>query len=164
VTYYGIMTGVLYGGSTMPNRAEPPANAKSQIAKIIATLSDTWNRHDMANFAAQCTEDADFVNAVGMHWRGRAEIEAHHVAVHRTMFRSSTLRNLDYSLRLLSPEVVLAHIRWEMTGHESPPGSHFPEVRRGVITAVLVEEGQRWLIAAFHNTDIIPIPMPAGEG
>src|SRR5580704_12222649 len=110
----------------MTSRAELSADAKSQIANIIAALADSWNQHDMAIFAAQCTEDIDFVNAVGMHWRGRAEVEAHHVALHHTIFRNSTLRNLGYSLRRLTDGVVLAHIRWEMTGHESPPGSHFP--------------------------------------
>src|SRR5271169_2444909 len=147
----------------MPTRAEPSADAKSQIAKLIDILSESWNRHDMATYAAQFTEDADFVNVIGMHWRGRPEIEARHADVHRTMFRNSTLRTLDYSLRLLTPGIVLAHIRWEMSGHQFPPEAHYPEIRHGVITGVLVEQGGRWRIAAFHNTDIIPISLPAGE-
>ena len=147
----------------MPTRAEPSADAKSQIANLIDVLSESWNRHDMATYAAQFTEDADFVNVIGMHWRGRPEIEARHADVHRTIFRNSTLRTFDNSLRLLGPGIVLAHIKWEMTGHESPQGSRFPEVRHGVITGVLVEHGGHWLIAAFHNTDIIPLPLPAGE-
>lgn len=145
----------------MPRHTELSADAKSQIEKTIVNLADSWNRHDMATFAAQCSDEADFVNVVGMHWRGRSQIEAHHVALHRTIFRNSTLRYLDNSLRPLANGVVLAHIRWEMSGHESPPGSHFAAVRRGVITAVLVEESQGWLITAFQNTDIVPIPMPA---
>ncbi len=147
----------------MPTRAEPSADAKSQIANLIDVLSESWNRHDMATYAAQFTEDADFVNVIGMHWRGRPEIEARHAVVHRTIFRNSTLRTFDISLRLLGPGIVLAHIKWEMTGHESPQGSHFPEVRHGVITGVLIEQGGHWLIAAFHNTDIIPLPLPAAE-
>ncbi len=118
----------------------------------------------MAAYASQFTEDADFVNVIGMHWRGRGEIEARHVDVHRTIFRNSTLRTLDYSLRLLSPGVVLAHINWEMSGHENPPGANFaPGVRHGVITGVFVEQEGRWLIAAFHNTDVVPITLPGGK-
>jgi len=148
----------------MPNRTEPSADAKSQVANVIAALSDSWNRHDMSTYAAQFTEDADFVNVIVMHWRGRPEIETRHADVHRTIFRNSTLRTQDYSLRLLKSGVVLAHIRWEMTGHESPPGAPFSaEARHGVITGVFVEEEGRWLIAAFQNTDIVPLSLPAGE-
>ena len=145
----------------MSAAAQPTADVKSQIANVIATLSDSWNRHDMATYAAQFTEDADFINVLGMHWHGRPEIEARHADVHRSIFRNSTLRVLDYSLRPLNPGIVLAHIQWEMTGHDSPPGAHFVEVRHGVITGVFVEQAGRWLIVAFQNTDIIPLPIPA---
>ena len=56
-------------------------------------------------------EDADFVNVIGMHWRGRPEIEARHADVHRTIFRNSKLRMLEQSLRPLGPGIVLAHIQ-----------------------------------------------------
>jgi uncharacterized protein (TIGR02246 family) len=146
----------------MPARPELSADAKSQIANVINALTDSWNRHDMTTYAAQFTDDADFVNVIGMHWRGRPEIEARHTDVHRTIFRNSKLQTLDYSLRLLAPGVVLAHIRWEMTGHESPPGANFADVRHGVITGVLVGHDGHWRIAAFHNTDIIPMSGPTG--
>ena len=148
----------------MQTAAQPTTDAEAQIANIVAALADSWNRHDMATYAAQFTEDADFVNVIGMHWHGRSEIEARHVDVHRTIFRNSTLRTLDYSLRLLSPGVVLANINWEMAGHENPPGANFaPGLRHGVITGVLVEREGRWLIAAFHNTDVAPINLPGGN-
>jgi hypothetical protein len=41
-----------------------------------------------------------------MHWKGRAEIIARHEDVHRTIFRNSTLKALDYALRLLAPGAV----------------------------------------------------------
>jgi len=145
----------------MPTTSEPSAEAKAQIASVIAALSDSWNQHDMAAYGAQFADDADFVNVVGMHWNGREEITARHEEVHRSIFRNSTLRTLDYSLRLLSPGIVLAHIRWEMTGHEAPPGAPFSaDARRGIITGVFVEQAGRWLIAAFQNTDIVPIALP----
>jgi uncharacterized protein (TIGR02246 family) len=148
----------------MPNAGEPTAEAKAEITQVVAALSDSWNRHDMASYAAQFTEDADFVNVIGMHWRGRPEIEARHEDVHRTIFRNSTLRTLDHSMRLLNPGVVLAHIRWEMTGHESPPGAPFSaNVRHGIITGVFVQQEGRWLIAAFQNTDIVPLQLPGGK-
>jgi hypothetical protein len=79
--------------------------------------------------------------------------------VHRTIFRNSTLRDLDRSVRFLGPGVALAHIGWEMTGHESLPGWQMPETRRGVLTAVLVRENDRWRVTAVQNTDLVPLPI-----
>ena len=147
----------------MQTAAQPTTDAKAKIANIVAAFTDSWNRHDMRALAALFAEDADFVNVIGMHWRGRVEIEARHVDVHRTIFRNSTLRTLDYSLRLLSPGVVLAHIRWEMTGQEEIHGAFSADARQGVITGVFVEQEGRWLIAAFHNTEFVPITLPGAE-
>ncbi len=140
--------------------AQIAMDAQFQIFSIVKALSDSWNSHDAANYAAQFAEDADFVNVVGMHWRGRAEIEARHVDVFRTIFRNSRLQILSSTLRLLGPGVVLAHIHWEMTGHEAPAGVSFAQLRHGVITGVFVEQNGRWLISAFQNTDIVPISLP----
>ena len=61
-------------------------------------------------------------------------------------------------MRFLNQGVALAHVRWEMTGHKSLPGWHMPETRSGVLTAVLVQEGDGWRVTAFHNTDSVPLP------
>ncbi len=135
--------------------------AQAEIFTVVKALTDSWNSHDMSTYAAQFTEDADFVNVLGMRWRGRPEIEARHADVHRTIFRNSTLRTLNCSLRPLASDVVLAHIRWEMTGHEAPAGVKFSAVRHGLITGVFVEQNGRWLISAFQNTDIVPINLPS---
>ncbi len=145
--------------------AIPPASptaAQSKIGAVLAALQASWNRHDMAAFAAQFSEDADFVNVVGMHLRGRAAIEAQHVAIHQTVFRGSQLRTLDQSVRLLTPQVALAHVSWEMTGHDMSHVKNWtlPEVRKGVLTAVLVSESDTWRIAALHNTDTVPLSDP----
>jgi uncharacterized protein (TIGR02246 family) len=144
----------------MASSAQLKPQAQAEIVSIVKALADSWNSHDMETYAAQFAEDANFINVLGMHDRGRAEIEARHVDIHRTIFRNSTLRTLGCSLRPLAAGVVLGHIQWEMTGHETPPGMQFRKVRRGVITAVFVEQDGRWLIAAFQNTDVVPVPLP----
>ncbi len=143
--------------------AETPAVSaeavdRVRIQKSIEALSESWNRHDMAAFASQYTEDADFVNVLGMHWHGRKEIEDRHANLHATMFRSSTLWIRDYSIRFAAPALALAHVRWQMTGHEAAhlQGWNVPEVRDGLLTLVFVRDEHGWLIAASHNTDIVP--------
>jgi uncharacterized protein (TIGR02246 family) len=131
----GTMSSTTY--STQCDQARDP---KTQVVAVISVLTESWNRHDMTAYAAQFTGDADFVNVVGMHWRGLREIEAQHARLHRIVFRNSTLRDLNRSVRFHGPGVARAHVGWEMTGHESLPGWQMPETRRGVLTAVLVRE------------------------
>jgi len=140
---------------------QDPQVVRGQIDAVIRAISESWNAHDISLHGRQFTEDADFVNVLGMYWHGRAEIESHHATIHRTIFRNSKLRILDYSLRPIADEVVLGHIRWEMTGHEPLPGVTVPETRTGMATAVFVQRDGRWLISAFHNTDIVPVVMPS---
>ena len=134
-------------------------DATASVKMVVSALADSWNRHDMAAFAAAFSEDADFVNVVGMHWQGRHEIEAKHTVTHRTIFRNSTLEILDQSVRFLSPSIALAHVWTQLKGAESLR-PNVPETRPALMTCVLVLEAGRWLIAAAHNTDIVPVPFP----
>jgi uncharacterized protein (TIGR02246 family) len=140
--------------------AQLSIESQDGISTVVQALVDSWNLHDMTRYAAQFTEDADFVNVLGMHWQGRKQIEDTHAEVHRTIFRNSSLKALDTSLRALAPGIVLAHINWEMTGHETPPGAPFQAVRRGVITAVFLQQQGRWLLRAAHNTDTLSVKLP----
>ncbi len=149
----------------MPLGAENEASARSQIEAIVLTLVDSWNNHDMVTYASQFTDDADFVNVVGMHWHGRRQIEQMHIAVHNTIFRNSSLRSLGHSIRFLGEDdVALLHVNWEMSGQEPVPGLKFEGVRRGVLSGVLVQKDARWLITAFQNTDIVDVAVPGVGG
>jgi uncharacterized protein (TIGR02246 family) len=138
-----------------------------QIESIAAALAETWNRHDMAAYAALFCEDADFVNVVGMHWRGRKEIEACHVRLHETIFRETKVRCVDWSFRMLREDVALAHVSCQMIGAKGLENWKVPEVRRTEMSLVLVpsvrsEHG--WLIAALHNTEVVPVSMSQLDG
>jgi len=75
----------------------------------------------MAAFAALFVPNADFVNVIGMQWRGRTQIQETHVTVHRTIFRNSTNRVLSHTVRFPNPATALVHINWEMTAGEGRP-------------------------------------------
>jgi len=148
--------------ATQNSRSVASGDATDSVKTVISWLAESWNRHDMTAFAAAFSEDADFVNVIGMHWRGRQEIEAKHTVTHRTIFRNSTLQILDSAVRFLSPSVAIAHIRTQLSGAESLPGRNAPEIRRTLLTCVLVKEDDRWWITAAHNTDIVPVAFPEG--
>src|SRR5215831_475832 len=42
------------------------ATDRSEIERLAAGFTDSWNSHDMAQFARLFADDADFVNVVGM--------------------------------------------------------------------------------------------------
>lgn len=60
------------------------------VRDVVAAFGDSWNRHDMEAFAQLFTEDADFVNVIGLWWKGRPEIKQAHEASHATMLRTAT--------------------------------------------------------------------------
>ena len=130
------------------------------IDAVVSAVVDAWNRHDMKAYSALFTEDADFVNVVGMHFRGRPQIEAVHADLHRTIFKNSNLRAVSTTVRPVNDQVTLAHIAWEMSGAEGLPGWNVPELRKGMMSLVLVRTGDRWLITAAQNTDAVPLEQP----
>lgn len=44
----------------------------SEVTHVVNAFADAWNRHDMEAFAQLFAADAEFVNVVGLWWKGRA--------------------------------------------------------------------------------------------
>jgi uncharacterized protein (TIGR02246 family) len=131
---------------------------EAEINAIIDAHQESWNRHDTDAFLGLFTDDADFVNVLGLHRHRKEELRAEFTFLHRTMMRNSRARMLDRSVRLLAPGVAIAHSTWDMVGVESAPGWSVPDVRRGVLSYVMVERGGAWRIRAAHNTEVAPLP------
>ena len=118
------------------------------IETIVRRLEAAWNAMDGEAFAAPFAENADFVNIVGEHARGRLAIAAGHEAIFRDFYAGSTTRLTVESVRQLRPDVALAHVESELN---APTG---PMAGRHVARFSMVVTGDRgvWEIAAFHNT------------
>ena len=130
------------------------------IDAVVSAVVDAWNRHDMKAYSALFTEDADFVNVVGMHFRGRPQIEAVHIDVHRNIFKNSNLHDVSTKETLENEETALTQTAWEMTGAEGLPGWNVSELRKGMMSLLLVRSGDRWLITAAQNTEFVPLELP----
>ena len=141
-----------------------PRPADPQEAQAVArAFAEAWNRHDMEAFAALFSARADFVNVIGLHWSGRAEIKRAHEALHATRMKRSRLTIQATSSRWLRPEVALVHATWELVG-DTGLGTTPQPARHGVLSLVLVRDSGRWLIEAAQNTDIVPLPnVPPGQ-
>ena len=131
------------------------------ICEIERQWQDAWNRHDMKAAAALFTEDADFVNVNGRFWKGRDVIESNHVETHATMFKDSIWTTVGTSIRFLTPDVALVHVKWGLRGDTNPNGTARPP-REGFFTQVFVKRNGGWLITASHNTNILA-PQPGSH-
>jgi uncharacterized protein (TIGR02246 family) len=127
-------------------------------AQVIATeWRAAWNSHDMARMAALLTEDVDFVNVLGSHWKGKQEVERVHAGMHKTQFHESVWENGALQVQVLKPDVALAHMLWLIRGDCDPDGT--PRLpRSGRFSWLLVEEAGAWRIRAAHNTNIVTLP------
>jgi len=149
--------------SIPPAGATPDRQAdEAAIRDVVQTRQQqAWNQHDAKAYAALFAEDGDVVNVVGWWWKGRKEIENKLTDAFAFVFRESTLTITQVDTRFLMPEVAVAHTRWTMTGAKTPPT--IPEPREGIQTIVLQKVGEKWMIAAFQNTNYRPeVPFPKG--
>jgi len=130
------------------------STAIAEVNRIVAAFAETWNWHDMAAFAELFAPDAEFVNVVGIWWKGREEIRKAHEFTHSTMFRNSRLTMLEISVRFPAPQFAIARSRWKLEGHVGPDGAALP-ARNGILVNVLADAFGKWLIIDSQNTDII---------
>jgi len=132
----------------------------STVEAVLAALVEAWNRHDMDALGNLFAEQADFVNVIGMRFKGRTAIATAHRELHKDRFAHTEIRQLHCDLAHLTREIALAHVRWEMTGDPLAPADG---VRRGVLTHVLLRKDGRWYFRATQNTDIVQIPELANH-
>jgi uncharacterized protein (TIGR02246 family) len=134
----------------MPMDPQDEAAVKAVVDRFV----QAWNEHDMRAFAGLFTDDAAFVNAIGLRWRGRAQIEEAQTRNHATIFKESRLDNVQMEQRLLKPDIAVVHATWDLVGQRRRDGQTVPP-RTGVITMILTKNGTAWPIAVFQNTDVV---------
>ena len=126
----------------------------TEVTRVVESFAECWNRHDMNAFADLFSADAEFVNVVGLWWKGRAEIKAAHEFTHQTLFKNSRLTIAEVVTRFPAPPIAIARCRWKLEGHVTPDGTPLPE-RNGILLNILRQENGGWLIIDSQNTDII---------
>jgi hypothetical protein len=60
------------------------ADDEKALRQVIRGFEEAWNTHDMKAFAKLLRDDVEWVNIVGMHWKGRDAVVAAHEAFHKT--------------------------------------------------------------------------------
>ena len=80
----------------------------NEINRVIMAFAETWNKHDMNAFSELFAADAEFVNVVGLWWKGKPEIKNAHEFTHQSIFKNSRLSIEEVSTRLPVPEIAIA--------------------------------------------------------
>lgn len=130
------------------------SDAIAEVTKVVHAFAECWNRHDMNAFAELFAPDAEFVNVVGLWWKGREEIKKAHELTHASMFKNSRLTISEVAVRFPAGSIAIARARWVLEGHVSPDGAALP-ARNGILLNVLSLASGRWSIIDSQNTDII---------
>jgi uncharacterized protein (TIGR02246 family) len=139
------------------------ATDRGEIERLATGFTNSWNSHDMAQFAGLFAHDANFVNVVGMWWKNREEIEKAHAYSHSTFFKTSRLSGQIAGLKFLRTDVATVHILWELVGQIEPDGS-VAQPRKGILLLVCGKQDGAWHIHTAQNTDIVAaLTQPAAK-
>jgi uncharacterized protein (TIGR02246 family) len=131
-----------------------PAKAAAEIHAALDGMQAAWNHHDMRAFVSYMTDDVEWVNVVGMWWRGKAQVYKAHERLHETMFKGRSVEDAtDTTMRKVAPDVVVVTSIVPADGFTDSTGRVIP-ANRNVLTETFVHREGRWLVAEGHNTII----------
>ncbi len=166
LTTTALLVGAIILGAGIVRAA---SNDEEAVRRVVNGFPEAWNRHDMNAYGALFTPDADFVNASGLHWKGRESIQLNTAFLHGAIpadsagvtlpksaygiFKTSnwTLKQVD--VRFLRKDVAVAHLQIELQGVRTK------EPRRYLLVMILTNEDGRWLVAVAQNTEINGRPL-----
>lgn len=135
------------------DRSELRAKSDEQaIRKIVALFELAWNHHDMNVLGPITTEDVDFVNVAGLHWKGRSQVVKEHALRHQVRFKNSVMSCKEIRVQFIQHDVALVHIEWETKGDLDFDLKPWPP-RKGIFSSLLLKTSGNWFIRAAQNTD-----------
>ena len=114
----------------------------------------SWNQHQYADMNTYTTEDTDWVNVVGMWWKGRRASQYAHQAYHDTFLKTSVAEKKAVTVRFVTKDVAIVHVEWQFHGGEPLPDGTPPKTNDDLATLVYVKQGGTWLLTAGENVHI----------
>jgi uncharacterized protein (TIGR02246 family) len=150
--FIAIATILLAAGTPVAAQSGPDEQA---IQRLAAQFERAWNTHDMTLLGDMVTDDVDFVNVIGLHWKGRQQVVEAHAAIHRDRFKNSVWANERVTVQFVRPDVALARVEWNTRGDlQGDAGNLKPgPPRRGIFVWVVVKDAGSWRIRAVQNTE-----------
>src|SRR6266849_11062400 len=141
--------------------SEQSAEEEQAIRDVATRFEVAWNTHDMNVLGSITTEDVDFVNVAGLHWKGRDQVVKEHAERHKVRFKNSVVTFKAVHVQSLRPDMALVHIDWETRGDLDFDLKPWPP-RKGIFSWLMVKSGGDWKIRAVQNTDST-LPLDLGK-
>lgn len=115
-------------------------SAELQAARdVAAEFFAAWNARDVARIAPHLCEDAEFVNSLGLWWRGAEEV----------------VRGLS-AMNAIGPRMTADSVSARRVGRDGAICSVAltAGAQRGIATFFLVRRGEHWAIAGAQTTPL----------
>ncbi len=135
--------------------ADEKATEETAIRQAVKDSETAWNNHDMSAFADLFADDAEWVNVVGMVWRGKTEIKKAHQIMHETYFKNRAVWLNDMTVRFIRPDVAVVIAKWDADGFDTPNGKHHDK-GTNVSTMIYAKQDGKWLISSGENVTVDP--------
>ena len=140
----------IYG---MVATAQNTTTDKQAIEKQVDAFTNSWNNHNFADFKNYATDDAEWVNVVGMYWKNLKEVQYAHQYFHDRMFKTVPLTKNWVTIRFITRDVAIAHVSTRSGAYTTPGGTNVPE-SDNIATMTFIKKHGEWLITACENVTI----------
>lgn len=157
------------GSAAVPACDKAPSSPASQpadavIRQTLAQQEEAWNKHDAKAWVSAFSEDAEFINILGMSLQGRAEIEQRHAEIFRTIFAHSRVSVQTRKVRTLGSHAAIAETDYALRDYDRLPPGIRPTDADGTLRTRLKYvwelRSEGWRIVSAQNTAILPLPLP----
>jgi len=130
--------------------AQDRTKDEAAINKQIDAMIYSWDNHNYDDMKNYTTENTDWVNVVGMWWKGRKESQYAHQTYHNTMFKTAVCEKKAVTIRFVTKDVAIGHVQWHFSDpHPVPlPDGKNPEPTDSLAILVYVEQNEIWLMTA----------------
>ncbi len=122
------------------------------MRNVLAEYEVSWNGHDTGALGRLFTEDCDYVNIDGVHWKGVQETVQRHAELFQKRLKTAVRKLTGVEVSFSTPDVALVHATWDVTGSSRPTGKAVP-VLKEITTMVMAKTDGKWLITSFQNTE-----------
>ncbi|WP_019202860.1 SgcJ/EcaC family oxidoreductase [Tsukamurella sp. 1534] len=128
------------------------AEDRAQLDELERRQTEAWGR-DGAAFAATFTEDADLVDVMGGHYRGRGAIEETMSEGFAT-FMAGTRQSppVERTVEFVSPDIAVIVTSGNCVLREGQTRCRPEDL--SIQTKTAVRQGGEWLFRTFQNTRI----------
>lgn len=133
-----------------------PFKVAKEPGEIPALFVKAWMQRDAEFLASLFTQDAEFVNVVGLWWHNKDDIRKAHAYGFENIFANSDLKLRKTSLKFLSDEIAVVHARMRLKDQTPLKENEDPSLRQNIFSFVVKKQDDKWLCESAHNTDIIP--------